>query len=79
MEKRSMKSNEFWTPEDMVEGVKIKYLIKWKGYPDSDNQWVDWNDLHAEEALEDFRRRQPCYVRAERSTRLEWEGYDQVS
>ena len=40
-------------------GRKVQYLIKWKGYPDSDNQWVDWNDLHAEEALEDFRKRQP--------------------
>ena len=35
-------------------GRKVQYLIKWKGYPNSDNQWVDWNDLHAEEALEDF-------------------------
>ena len=33
-------------------GHKVQYLIKWKGYPDSDNQWVDWNNLHAEEALE---------------------------
>ena len=40
-------------------GRKVQYLIKWKGYPDSDNQWVDWNDLHAEEVLEDFRKRQP--------------------
>ena len=40
-------------------GRKVQYLIKWKGYPDSDNQWVNWNDLHAEEALEDFRKRQP--------------------
>ena len=27
----------------------------------------------------DLRDRGTCYVRAERSTRLEWEGYDQVS
>ena len=40
-------------------GCKVQYLIKWKGYPDSDNQWVDWNNLHAEEVLEDFRKRQP--------------------
>ena len=35
-------------------GRKIQYLVKWKGYPDSDNQWVDWNDVHADEALEQF-------------------------
>ena len=40
-------------------GRKVQYLIKWKGYPDLDNQWVDWNDLHAEEALKDFQKRQP--------------------
>ena len=40
-------------------GHKVQYLIKWKGYPDSDNQWVNWDDLHAEEVLEDFQKRQP--------------------
>ena len=40
-------------------GRKVQYLIKWKGYPDSDNQWVNWDDLHAEEALKDFQKRQP--------------------
>ena len=40
-------------------GCKVQYLIKWKGYPNLDNQWVDWNDLHAEEVLEDFQKRQP--------------------
>ena len=37
-------------------GCKIQYLIKWKGYPDLDNQWVNWDNLHAEEALKDFQR-----------------------
>ena len=40
-------------------GCKVQYLIKWKGYPNLDNQWVNWDDLHAEEALKDFRKRQP--------------------
>jgi hypothetical protein len=25
-------------------GRKLQYLIKWEGYPDSDNQWVNWDD-----------------------------------
>ena len=40
-------------------GCKIQYLVKWKGYPESDNQWVNWDDLHTEGALEDFKKKQP--------------------
>ena len=38
---------------------KVQYLIKWKGYPDSENQWVNWDDLHADEALADFKKKNP--------------------
>ena len=41
-------------------GHKLQYLIKWKGYPDSDNQWVNWDD--AKESLDtirDFKRLNP--------------------
>ena len=31
-----------------------QYLIKWKGYPDSENQWVNATDVHAPEALAEF-------------------------
>jgi hypothetical protein len=40
-------------------GRKVQYLVKWKGYANSDNEWVDWNDMHMDEALEEFKRRQP--------------------
>ena len=40
-------------------GCKVQYLVKWKGYPSSDNQWVNWDDMHAEEALAKFRKRKP--------------------
>src|SRR6266704_3266910 len=33
---------------------KRQYLIKWKGYPDSDNEWVDHKDIHAPEAIREF-------------------------
>ena len=35
-------------------GRKKQYLIKWKGYPDSDNKWVDYRNVHAPEAIRDF-------------------------
>jgi hypothetical protein len=40
-------------------GCKVQYLVKWKGYPNSDNEWVDWDNMHAEDALNDFRRHNP--------------------
>ena len=36
-------------------GRKRQYLIKWKGYPDSDNEWVDHKDIHAPEAIREFK------------------------
>ena len=33
---------------------KRQYLVKWKGYPDSDNEWVDHVDMHALEAIKEY-------------------------
>jgi len=33
---------------------KKQYLVKWKGYPDSDNEWVDHKDVHAPIAIREF-------------------------
>jgi len=32
-----------------------QYLIKWKGYPDSDNEWVNHKDIHAPDAIQEFK------------------------
>ena len=40
-------------------GRKVQYLVRWKGYPELDNQWVDWDDLHADEVLADFKKKNP--------------------
>jgi hypothetical protein len=34
---------------------KKQYLIKWLGYPVSENSWIDARDLHADELLEEYR------------------------
>ena len=33
---------------------KCQYLVKWKGYPHSENSWVDQKDLHAPELLAEY-------------------------
>jgi hypothetical protein len=41
-------------------GRKLQYLITWKGYPDSDNQWVNWDDAEgASEAIKEFKCSNP--------------------
>ena len=35
---------------------KHQYLVKWKGYPDSDNKWVDHMDMHAPEAIKAYEK-----------------------
>ena len=37
---------------------KRQYLVKWKGYPDSDNEWVDHTDMHAPEAIKEYEETQ---------------------
>jgi len=41
-------------------GRKKQYLIKWKGYPDSDNEWVDKWNVHAPEAIREFENQNPA-------------------
>ena len=39
---------------------KLQYLVKWKGYPDSENQWVDKDDVFADKALQEFKTLNPA-------------------
>ena len=40
-------------------GSALQYLVQWKGYPDSDNQWVAKRDLFAPQLIKDFHQRHP--------------------
>ena len=35
-------------------GRKLQYLVHWKGYPHSDDSWIDHKDLHAPDLLKEF-------------------------
>jgi hypothetical protein len=40
-------------------GRKLQYLIKWKGYPDADNQWEDHRNVVADDLVHQFQQRNP--------------------
>ncbi len=43
-------------------GHQVQYLVHWKGYPESDNQWIPWSDLKAPELLAEFQQENPDVV-----------------
>ena len=38
---------------------RLQYLVKWKGYPDSDNMWVDKDDVFADNKVRAFKESNP--------------------
>jgi hypothetical protein len=36
------------------QGKKLQYLVHWKGYLNSDDSWVDHEDLHTPKLLNEF-------------------------
>ena len=38
---------------------KVQYLVKWLRYLDSDNQWIDANQMNADKAITEFRQKCP--------------------
>src|SRR5712671_4139993 len=38
---------------------QVQYLIKWKGYPSSDNTWEAVDDVHADDLTREYHRRHP--------------------
>ena len=38
---------------------RLQYLIKWRGYPESDNTWEDATDVHAPELTKQYHKRHP--------------------
>ena len=40
---------------------KLQYLVKWKGYPDSNNKWVNRKDVHAAEEIRKYKGRMQAH------------------
>ena len=40
----------------------MQYLVKWVGYPASDNQWLDADQLTANDAIREFKKKRPNTV-----------------
>ena len=38
---------------------KLQYLVRWKGYPSSNDSWVDKKDMHTPELIQDYLSAQP--------------------
>ena len=36
------------------QGCKLQYLVHWKGYPHSNDSWIDHKDLHPPDLLKEF-------------------------
>jgi len=43
-------------------GRQVQYLIHWKGYPTSDDQWIPWSDLNAPDLIVEFQKENPDAV-----------------
>jgi hypothetical protein len=38
---------------------RLQYLVKWEGYPESDNMWIDKDDVFAEDKVREFKASNP--------------------
>jgi hypothetical protein len=38
----------------------LQYLVKWEGYPDSDNMWVNKDDVFADDKVQEFKASNPA-------------------
>jgi hypothetical protein len=55
---------EEWPVEKILDSRKryrkLQYLVKWKGYPDTDNSWEPYENVkNCEQLLQDFHTKHP--------------------
>jgi hypothetical protein len=49
---------------------RLQYLVKWEGYPDADNMWVDKDDVFADDKVREFKASNPDSATHIRNTRV---------
>jgi hypothetical protein len=47
---------------------RLQYLVKWEGYPDAENMWVDKDDVFADDKVREFKASNPDAATHIRST-----------
>jgi hypothetical protein len=51
---------------------RLQYLVKWEGYPDAENMWVDKDDVFADDKVREFKASNPdavTHIRGATSTK----------
>jgi hypothetical protein len=63
MARKSMRSRLYWIAKMCYNG--LEYLVKWKGYNESHNQWEVHTQVHAKPKIAQFHHKYPgtaCYI-----------------
>jgi hypothetical protein len=62
VDEESSSSEEFEVEEIVrhrkLSNGKVEYLLKWKGFSDSENQWIEDSELNCKDLLEDYWEKQ---------------------
>jgi len=59
-----IEGEEEWEVEQILgkchfgRGRKVQYLVRWKGYSPANDQWINQWDLHADELITEYNRKQ---------------------
>src|SRR5712672_1767139 len=59
-----IEGEEEWEVEQILRkchfgrGRKVQYLVRWKGYSPANDQWINQRDLHADELVSEYNRKQ---------------------
>jgi hypothetical protein len=70
---------EEYSVEKILDSLKfgrrqcLQYLVKWEGYPDSDNMWVNKDDVFADDKVQEFKASNPAketHIRSLSSAKL---------
>jgi hypothetical protein len=53
--------------QNMGQGKKLQYLVKWEGYPDSDNTWEPATQIHAPNLIKHYQKQHRLSIKTLRT------------